>query len=136
MTATGPACTACVDQARNGAPSLEQRLELLRAVDYSNRKNVKARHGRPEMTSSNQFNAFVAARGEGLHPKLRDLLERAVASPHSDVSVRHDGLLQAGPDPASEMVASRGKVVSFPQEKRSAVTAHEPETQKPRKWAP
>jgi hypothetical protein len=52
------------------------------------------------MTSSNQFNAFVAARGEGLHPKLRDLLERAVASPHSDVSVRHDGLLQAGPSPA------------------------------------
>ena len=33
------------------------------------------------MTSSNQLNAFADSRGEGLHPKLRDLLERAAASP-------------------------------------------------------
>ena len=57
------------------------------------------------MTSSNQFNAFAASRGEGLHPKLRDLLERAAASPLSETSVRHDGMLQAGPNPASELVA-------------------------------
>jgi hypothetical protein len=31
------------------------------------------------MTSSNQLNAFADSRGEGLHPKLRDLLERAAA---------------------------------------------------------
>jgi hypothetical protein len=58
------------------------------------------------MTSSNKFNAFTALRGEGLHPKLRDLLERAAASPFSEVSIRHDGMLQAGPNPASEMMTS------------------------------
>jgi hypothetical protein len=59
------------------------------------------------MTSSNQLNAFADSRGEGLHPKLRDLLERAAASPFSEVSIRHDGMLQAGPNPASEMMTSR-----------------------------
>ena len=46
------------------------------------------------MTSSNQLNAFADSRGEGLHPKLRDLLERAAASPFSEVSIRHDGMLR------------------------------------------
>jgi hypothetical protein len=89
-----------------------------------------------EMTSSNQFNAFAAARGEGLHPKLRDLLQRAAASRFSEISIRHDGMLQAGPNPASEMAAPRGNVTSFPHEKRSAAVAHELEIQKPRKSAP
>ena len=57
------------------------------------------------MTTSNQFNAFAASRGEGLHPKLRDLLERVAASPFSEVSIGHNGMLQAGPNPASETVA-------------------------------
>ena len=70
------------------------------------------------MTSSYQFNAFAASRGEGLHPKLRDLLERAAASPLSETSIRHDGMLQAGPNPASELVELNGTVVSFPPEKR------------------
>ena len=77
------------------------------------------------MTSSKQVNAVAAARGEGLHPKLRDLIERTAASPFSAVSIRHDGLFQAGPSPASEIVASRGNVMSFPNEKRSAATVRE-----------
>ena len=84
------------------------------------------------MTSSNQLNAFAASRGKGLHPKLRDLLERAAASPLSETSVRHDGMLQAGPNPASELVELNGTVVSFPPEKRLAPPAHEFETQKSR----
>jgi hypothetical protein len=48
------------------------------------------------------FNAIAASRGDGLHPKLRDLLERSAASPYSDVAVRYDGMLQAGPYPPSE----------------------------------
>jgi hypothetical protein len=88
------------------------------------------------MTSLNQLNAFSDSRGEGLHPKLRDLLERAAASPFSEVSIRHDGMLQAGPDPASEMMTSRGTVTSFPHEKRRAASAFELETQKSRKWVP
>ena len=58
------------------------------------------------MTSFHQFNVFAASRGEGLHPKLRALLERAAVSPRSEVSMRHDGLIQAGPTPDSELVSS------------------------------
>jgi hypothetical protein len=47
------------------------------------------------MPSFHQFNAFAASRGEGLHPELCALLERAATSPFSDVSMRHDGLIQA-----------------------------------------
>ena len=54
----------------------------------------------------NQFSVFAQSRGEGLHPKLRALLERAAASPFSEASVRHDGLIQAGPRPDSGAVAS------------------------------
>ncbi len=87
--------------------------------------------GVQKMTSSNQFNAFTASRGEGLHPKLRDLLERAAASPFSEVC-----MLQAGPNPASEMMASCGTVTSFTHEKRRAASAHEVEMQKSRKPIP
>jgi hypothetical protein len=84
------------------------------------------------MTSSDQFNAFAASRGEGLHPKLRSLLERAAASPFSETSVRHDGMLQAGPNPASESVATSGAVVSFNPETRVALPARGLDTQKSR----
>jgi hypothetical protein len=40
------------------------------------------------MTAFLNFHAFAAARGEGLHPKLRLLFERAAASPASDVAIR------------------------------------------------
>lgn len=53
-----------------------------------------------------QFSVFAASRGEGLHPKLRALLERAAASPFSEVSMRLDALIQAGPSPDSEVVSS------------------------------
>jgi hypothetical protein len=51
--------------------------------------------------SLNHFNAIAAARGDGLDPKLCELLERAAVSPHSGVMVRSDGMLQAGPNPGS-----------------------------------
>ncbi|SDN31999.1 hypothetical protein SAMN05444050_1261 [Afipia sp. GAS231] len=57
------------------------------------------------MTSRNAFDAFAAARGDGLHPKLRELFDRSAALPFSELTVRGDGLLQAGPDPASERLA-------------------------------
>ena len=57
------------------------------------------------MTSRNAFDAFAAARGEGLHPRLRDLFDRATARPFTELAVRGDGMLQAGPDPASDMLA-------------------------------
>jgi hypothetical protein len=53
------------------------------------------------MMSLERFNAIAAGRGDGLHPKLRELLERAVASPCAEMTVRTDGMLQAGPNPIS-----------------------------------
>ena len=51
-----------------------------------------------------KFDAFAASRGDGLHPKLRELLERTAAFPLSETIVRSDGLRQAGPNPKSEEI--------------------------------
>jgi len=67
------------------------------------------------MTTFLNFNVFAAARGEGLRPELRLFFERAATSPFSDVAIRRDGLLQSGPDPASEAVPERVNVSLFPQ---------------------
>jgi hypothetical protein len=83
------------------------------------------------MTCFHQFSAFAASRGEGLHPKLQALLERAAASPFSEVSMRRDGLIQAGPSPDSEAVPSRVNVTPFSRElARPVVAASKPEMQK------
>jgi hypothetical protein len=84
------------------------------------------------MTSFHQFSVLAASRNEGLHPKLRTLLERAAASPFSELSMRKDGLIQAGPSPVSEVVSSRDNVTPFLREPaRAAVGAPKPETQRP-----
>jgi len=75
------------------------------------------------MTSFHQFNILAASRNEGLHPKLRDLLERAAAAPFSEISMRPDGLIQAGPSPDSEVVSSPGNVTPFSREPARAVVA-------------
>jgi hypothetical protein len=65
------------------------------------------------MTSFHRFSVFAASRGEGLHPKLRALFERTAAAPFSDVLIRHDGLIQVGPNPVSEIAPSHAKVTMF-----------------------
>ena len=75
------------------------------------------------MTFFHQFSVFAAPRGEGLHPKLRALLERAAASTFSEVSMRRDGLIQAGPSPDSEVVSSRVNVTRFSREQARPVAA-------------
>jgi hypothetical protein len=67
------------------------------------------------MTAFLNFHVFAATRGEGLHPKLRLLFGRAATSPVSDLVIRRDGLLQSGPNPASETVPERVNVSLFPQ---------------------
>jgi hypothetical protein len=79
------------------------------------------------MRSFHQFNTLAASRGEGLHPKLRALLEGAAASPFSEVSIRSDGMMQAGPSPVLEAVSPRVNVTPF---SRSVVAAPKPEMQK------
>jgi hypothetical protein len=86
------------------------------------------------MTSLDRFNEFAAARGDGLHPRLRDLFVRSAASPSSEVLVRNDGMLQAGPSPVSEIAASRGNVTLLTcVPKNSAAAGPELQTQKSQK---
>jgi hypothetical protein len=75
------------------------------------------------MTLFHQFSVFAASRGEGLHPKLRAILERTAASPFSEVSMRRDGMIQAGPSPDSEVVSSRVNVTPFSRERVSDETS-------------
>ena len=83
------------------------------------------------MTSFHQFNILAASRNEGLHPKLRGLLERAAAAPFSEISMRPDGLIQAGPSPDSEVVSSRVNVTPLSRElARPAIAVPKPEMQK------
>jgi hypothetical protein len=63
------------------------------------------------MTSLLKFSAIAAPRGEGLHPKLRDLFERVATFPNSEV-VRHDGMLQAGTLTGSRTSEPLGDVIS------------------------
>jgi hypothetical protein len=83
------------------------------------------------MTFFHQFRVFAASRGEGLHPKLQALLDRAAASPFSEASIRRDGLIQAGPSPDSEVVSSQVNVTPFSRElARPVIAAPKPEMQK------
>jgi hypothetical protein len=84
------------------------------------------------MNLLNQFSVFAESRGEGLHPKLRALLELAAAAPLSEFSVHHDGMVQAGPSPESEAVSSRSNVVLFSREPaRPVVAASKSEMRRP-----
>ena len=53
------------------------------------------------MTSFLNFHAFAAARGDGLRPEFRALFERVGSAPHSELTLRNDGMIQSGPDPIS-----------------------------------
>jgi len=86
------------------------------------------------MNFFHQFSGLAASRNEGLHPKLQALLDRAAASPFSEVLMRKDGFIQAGPSPESEVVASRDNVTPFSRESvHCMVAAPKPETQNPAK---
>ena len=49
-----------------------------------------------------KFHSIAALCGDGLRPELRALFERLAIDPHSGMRIRDDGMIQAGPDPASE----------------------------------
>jgi hypothetical protein len=60
------------------------------------------------MTSFLSFHAAAAARGDGLNPKL---LASRIA-PHADLTRRHDGMIQSGPDPVSEIGGRTSRATS------------------------
>lgn len=68
------------------------------------------------MTSFFDFHTVAAARGEGLHPKLRALFERVSVAPCSELPIKDNGMVQSGPDPISAEVAKEpANVLLFPQ---------------------
>jgi hypothetical protein len=48
-----------------------------------------------------KFHSIAALCGDGLRPELRELFDRLAVDPNSELFVRHDGMLQSGPDPKS-----------------------------------
>jgi hypothetical protein len=53
-----------------------------------------------------KFHSITALCGDGLRPELQALFNRLAADPHSELFVRDDGMIQAGPDPAPETAPS------------------------------
>jgi hypothetical protein len=54
-----------------------------------------------------KFHSIAALCGDGLRPELQALFDRLAVDPSSELFVRHDGMYQAGPDPASATAVTR-----------------------------
>jgi hypothetical protein len=59
-----------------------------------------------------KFHSMAALCGDGLRPELRELFDRLAVDLNSELFLRHDGMLQSGPDPKSEAGAVKGEVAS------------------------
>jgi hypothetical protein len=49
-----------------------------------------------------KFHSIAALCGDGLRPELQALFDRLAVDPRSELFVRDDDMIQAGPTPASE----------------------------------
>ena len=65
------------------------------------------------MTSFLRFQAFAAARGEGLLTELQTVLDQAATGVRPELTVREDGMLQSGPDPRSQTQYQRRNCFGF-----------------------
>jgi hypothetical protein len=54
------------------------------------------------MHTMRKFHSIATLCGDGLRPELQALFDRLAIDPRSELFVRDDGMVQAGPDPASE----------------------------------
>jgi hypothetical protein len=50
-----------------------------------------------------KFHSIAALCGDGLRPELQVLFERLAIDPRSGLRIRPDGMIQAGPDPVSDV---------------------------------
>ena len=46
-----------------------------------------------------KFHSIAALCGDGLRPELQGLFDRLAIDPHSELFVRRDGMIEAGPGP-------------------------------------
>jgi hypothetical protein len=53
-----------------------------------------------------KFHSIAALCGDGLRPELQALFDRLAIDWQSELFVREDGMIQAGPNPASETVVT------------------------------
>jgi len=53
-----------------------------------------------------KFHSIAALCGDGLRPELQELFDRLAIDPATELFVRHDGMIQSGPDLVSETVAT------------------------------
>ena len=44
--------------------------------------------------------------GDGLRPELQKLFDRLAFDPYADLFIRHDGMMQSGPDPSGDHARS------------------------------
>ena len=51
-----------------------------------------------------KFHSIAALCGDGLRPELQALFDRLAIDPHAELFIRHDGMIQSGPDPVSEAI--------------------------------
>ena len=49
-----------------------------------------------------KFHSIATLCGDGLRPELQTLFDRLAIDQSSELFVRDDGMIQSGPDPASE----------------------------------
>jgi hypothetical protein len=68
------------------------------------------------------MNKTGARCGDGLRPELQALFDRLTIDPRSELFVRHDGMVQAGPDPTSETALTN--VVPLRADGRPASARH------------
>jgi hypothetical protein len=54
-----------------------------------------------------KFHSIAALCGDGLRPELQAPFDRLAIDPRSELFVTDDGMVQAGPDPASETVLTK-----------------------------
>jgi hypothetical protein len=55
-----------------------------------------------------KFHSIAALCGDGLRPELQALFDRLAINPNSELFIRADGMIQAGPNPASETAPTNG----------------------------